>query len=138
MGYLGQEESCGACGRTYKKALMKYTSWFHIYYIPLIPYKKTYFNMCPICGAGYDVDKNTAKSLIQAGGVGHPGFEVFAKHILANKQKGLFKADTSYELWVKDLATGEEICIEQNIEKERVNEVKRVRGLKKVPIIDIK
>ena len=45
MGYLGEEETCGTCGRTYKKALMKYTKWFHIYYIPLIPYKTTFSRM---------------------------------------------------------------------------------------------
>ena len=69
--------------------------------------------------------------------VSNQAFEVYAKHILAKKPKGAFAVDNSYELWVKDLVTGEDICIAVDITKDMVKNVKKNRGLKKLEIRDI-
>ena len=135
-GYFGPKQECQNCHRTYKKAFVKYSSWFHIDYIPLFPTKTIYFKACPICGAGYELRKQDAKTEMQ--NPGEPqNFEPYAKHILANKPKGILKQDNSYEFWLKDTITGEEICIGSEISKEDIKNLKKERGFKKVPIQNV-
>ena len=45
--------------------------------------------------------------------------------------------DTSYEFWVKDMVTNEEICIATNLDKDTVKRMKKERGLKNFKIINI-
>ena len=134
LGYFGPNQECTNCHRTYKRAIVRYSSWFHFDYIPIFPTKTQFVKMCPICGAGFELRKADAKQEMQAGNDGFPGFEPHAKHIMANKPKGLLATDNSYELWLKDLSNGEEICIGSEITKEDIKILKRERGYKKVPI----
>ena len=135
LGYFGTALECDHCHRTYKKAFVKFSSWFHIDYIPLVPTKTIYFKACPICGAGYEVKKKDAKTEMQTSGIDNSQvLTPHAKHILANKPKGLLKADKSFELWIKDEVSGEDILVASEIEKEEIKNIKRERGWKKVPI----
>ena len=135
MGYYGPKELCIGCGRTYKTAIVKYTSWFHIDYLPIIPTKKKFFKMCPVCGAATELQKDNAKQLIsKADNEGFAGFEALARHIMADKPKGILATDNSYQIWVKDLSTGEEICVQSNATKEDIKQFKLERGYKKLPI----
>ncbi len=45
--------------------------------------------------------------------------------------------DASYEFWVKDLSTGEEILVASEITKDMVKRMKKSRGYKKFSIIDV-
>lgn len=134
MGYFGPKQECDQCHRAYTRAIVKYSTWFHFDYIPIIPTKTQYVKMCPICGAGFELLKADAKQEMQAGNNGFPGFEPHAKHIMANKPKGLLATDNSYELWLKDLSTGEDIIIASEITKEDIKNLKKERGYKKVPM----
>lgn len=135
VGFYGPKMECPKCHRTYKYSYVKFSSWFHIYYLPLVPTKTVYFKSCPICGAGYELKKKEAVLEIKAGSDGEfQGLEPHAKHVLANKPKGIMKADNSYELWVKDLATGEDILVASEITKGELKNFKKERGYKKVPI----
>ena len=135
MGYFGPKQECQNCHRTYQKAIVKFSSWFHIDYIPLIPTKTQYFKSCPICGAGFELRKQDAKAEMQTPGDGTvQTLEPHAKHILANKPKGLLASDNSYELWMKDVNSGEDICIASEISKEDIKRFKKERGWKKVPM----
>ena len=135
LGFFGPKQECTNCHRTYKKSYLKYTSWFHIDFIPLVPTKTRYFKACPICGAGFEMKKKDAKMEMQAPGDGTvQTLEPHAKHILANKPKGLMKTDNSYELWLKDGETGEDICIASEITKEDLKNFKKERAYKKVPM----
>ena len=37
---------------------MRLTSWFTLFFIPLIPLKSEYFISCPICEYGFKIDKH--------------------------------------------------------------------------------
>ena len=138
VGYFGPVQECENCHRAYKKAFVKFSSWFHIDYIPLIPTKTVYFKACPVCGRGFELRKKDAKMEMQNGG--NDGTQVLtphAKHILANKPKGLLATDSSFELWLKDEASGEDILIASEITKEDIKNFKKERGWKKVPMENI-
>ena len=135
VGYFGEKKECPNCHRTYKNSYVKFSSWFHIYFIPLVPTKTVYFKSCPICGVGYELKKKEAVQEIKAGGDAEfQGFEPHAKHILANKPKGILKTDNSYELWLKDLASGEDILVASEINKDDLKRFKKERGYKKIPV----
>lgn len=135
MGYYGQREECPACHRVYKKGYVRYTSWAHLEYIPLFPVKKRYFKMCPACGRGMELKSKEAKAEMQNDDGTRQEFEAYAKHILAKKPSGIMSVDNSYEFWVKDLVSGQEILLESDITKDMVKRIKKNMGFKKVPII---
>lgn len=139
MGYFGPRQECENCHKTYKKSFVRFRSWAHIDYIPLFPTKTVYYKACPICGQGFEVHKKDAKVEMQnPGDAGAQELEPYAKHILANKPKGILKTDSSYEFWIRDKMTGEEICIDREITKDDVKNIKKARGYKKVPVEEVK
>lgn len=136
-GYFGEREECACCHKTYKKSYVKFTTWFHIDEIPLFPVKSTYYKMCPICGDSIEMKGKYAKAeMVVTGEPETQQLETYAKHILANKPKGIMSVDNSYEFWVKDLSTGEEICVATGLTKDVVKRMKKERGLKNFKIID--
>lgn len=137
-GYYGNREECTVCHKIYQKAYVKNTVWAHLNYIPLFPVKKYYFKMCPICGRGVELKSRVAKEEIASdNNTSSQNLKVYAKHIIANKPKGFLEVDTSYQVWVKDLSTGEDICIVTDLSKDVVKDIKKERGLKKIDIIDV-
>lgn len=135
VGFYGPAQECTNCHKTYKKSYVRFNQWFHIDYIPLVPTKTIYFKSCPICGNGFELRKQDAKAEMQAGSDGTTQIlEPHAKHILANKPKGILKADNSYELWLKDQVSGEDILIASEITKEDLKKFKKERGYKKIPV----
>ncbi len=137
LGYYGEKQQCPNCQRVYSKSLVAYKKWAHLEYIPIFPVKTTYYHMCPICSQGYEVDKATAKNMLAGQPVTDQNITMFAKHFRARKPKGLLTADTSYELWVKDLMTNEEICIAANISKDHIKQEEKTRGFGKVAIYEL-
>lgn len=136
-GYFGEKEECQNCHKTYKKRYVKNTTWAHLDYIPLFPVKKTYSVMCPICGEGIELKSKEAKEdMRNPDNTDNPEIELFAKHILEKKPKGIMATDYSYELWARDVATGEEFCIATDITKDVIKNVKKTRAYKKIAIID--
>lgn len=137
MGYFGEKVRCESCQNEYPNAYVKFSTWVHLCYIPLFPVKKIYYKMCPICSSGVELKSKTAKAEMKSLPKADLQLEIYAKHILANKPKKIFATDTSYELWVKDLATGEDICVSTGITKEHIKRAKKARGLKKLEIKQI-
>ena len=45
--------------------------------------------------------------------------------------------DTSYEFWVKDVTTGEDICVATGLSKDVVKNMKKERGLKNFNFFDV-
>lgn len=137
-GFYGQREECPNCHRIYKKAYVKNSVWGHLDYIPLIPIKKYYFKMCPICGMGTELKSKQAKMEMQTTyDMTNPNLQIYAIHILAQKPKGIMATDNSYQVWVRDLTTNENICIASNTTKDMVKQIKKERGLKNLPITDM-
>ena len=138
QGFFGQREECPNCNRIYKKAYVKNTVWAHLDYIPIFPVKKTYFKMCPICGVGMELKSKQAKLEMQnTYDMADPNLQVYAVHILAQKPQGIMATDNSYQVWVRDLNTNENVCIASNTTKDMVKQIKKERGLKNLPITDM-
>ena len=136
-GYFGDEVECPHCHKNYKKSYVKYSTWAHLCYIPLFPIKIKYASMCPICGWGEELKRKEAKAEMLNSKDEEQRLDTYAKHILAKKPKGIMSVDTSYELYVKDLNKNEAICVVSGITKDTVKEMKKDRGLNKIPIINI-
>ena len=137
MGYYGESAQCGSCGKAYPDSFVKVSRWFHIFFIPLFPVKKTYFKMCPVCSSGVELKSKEAKAEMKSLKKVDLQIEIYAKHVKANKPKKLFATDTSYELWAKDLATGEDFCVSTGITKDQIKKTKKARGLKKLEIKEV-
>lgn len=51
---------CNHCSNVREWQYKKATTWFTLFFIPVIPYKTVYFKQCPICQTAYEVDKYEA------------------------------------------------------------------------------
>jgi len=51
------EQLCGRCRNQVARPITKVTSWFSLFFIPLIPYKSRYMLICPICSDDREVDR---------------------------------------------------------------------------------
>lgn len=135
-GYYGAKEECPNCNRIYAKGYVRVMVWAHLEYIPLFPIKINYFKQCPICGKGKSLKLSQAKSEMENSARTDQNFEVYAKHFQTDQKKGLFSSDSNYEVWVKDLVSGEDTCVLANVCKATVKEQKKNRGLKKLEITE--
>lgn len=52
------EKDCGYCNTTSMWKLTKNTTWFTLYFIPMIPYRVTYCVECPRCGSYIEISKD--------------------------------------------------------------------------------
>ena len=136
-GYFGNKETCQHCQKSYIPSYIKVSTWAHFDYIPIFPIKTRYYKMCPICGHNNELTRKEAKPLMINPDNGTQNLKTYAKHVLHNKPEKKLQTDTSYELWVKDLTTGEDICISTGLTKSDIKTSKRNRGLKKIEIIDV-
>lgn len=137
-GYFGEPQECEVCHQVYQKSYVRVRRWAHLDYVPLFPTKTLYFRMCPICARGQELSKKDGKAEIKAlNAVSNQKFEYYAKHILAEKKKGFLATDDSYEFWVKDVNSGAEFCIAKKITKDKVKAMKKGRGIKNLPVLDV-
>lgn len=56
---------CERCHNTNPFQILKVTSWFTLFFIPIIPYRTEYFIMCPICSYGYGIPKQQALDIVR-------------------------------------------------------------------------
>jgi len=129
MGYFGNPEQCSNCGRTYKKAVVKDTRWGHLDYIPLLPMGTKYILGCPICGDDEPIDKKTATTYMNDPNPSCPQeLKPYIKYDKAAKYR---------EFDIKDVLSGEEICVASDITKSQAKDIAKIRGFKKVETINI-
>ena len=57
VGVVGKVR-CSNCSNVREWDYKKVTTWFTLFFIPIIPYKVIYVKECPICNAAFIVDKN--------------------------------------------------------------------------------
>lgn len=48
---------CGRCGNNVQREIIKVTTWFTLFFIPIIPYRTEYYLMCPICKGAREISK---------------------------------------------------------------------------------
>lgn len=139
LGYFGTPTTCPSCGNRYSMSYVRIRKWAHVDYIPLFPVKSVYFKMCPICTAGVEMKGKDAKAEMKTlERNSAQRLEYYGKHILKDKPKGIFKTDFSYEMWVRDCATGETVCIGNRLDYDKLKKMKKTRGIKKLPIEKVK
>ena len=59
---------CNKCSNETSWLLQKLTTWFTLFFIPVIPYKRDYLLVCPVCRCCLELDKeefDELKSIIQ-------------------------------------------------------------------------
>ena len=61
------ESLCGRCNNRTARKIMKLTTWFTLFFIPIIPYRRQYLLVCPICGQAQQLTKAEFESLAGEG-----------------------------------------------------------------------
>ena len=64
MGVMS-ESLCGRCNNRTARKIMKLTTWFTFFFIPIIPYRRQYLLVCPICGLAQQLTKAEFNSLVE-------------------------------------------------------------------------
>lgn len=57
--------TCHRCNNHVQRAMVKVTTWFTIFFIPIIPYRKQYLMVCPICNDVIESSKEEFESMIE-------------------------------------------------------------------------
>lgn len=63
-----EEMECDHCHNVSRFKLVRLTSWFTLFFIPLIPLKSEYFISCSICEYGYKIDKHEKERIMMERG----------------------------------------------------------------------
>ena len=79
---------CPHCDNERYWQLYSKTTWFTLFFIPVIPYSFKYFLLCPICEHGLDLDKRTFDDLKMKKGIYNEYLEAF-------KQKRMYFVNKS-------------------------------------------
>ena len=58
---LGRELLCPRCNNVSRWPVVQYTTWFSLFFVPVIPFRNQYFEMCPICKAGKKLTRQQAE-----------------------------------------------------------------------------
>lgn len=56
---------CSRCNNDSNWRLQRTTSWFTLFFIPVIPYRREYYVYCPICHWTTEVPKEEAKRIME-------------------------------------------------------------------------
>ena len=62
------ESNCGYCNNNVRWKLVKITTWFTLFFIPIIPYHKEYLVVCPVCRNGKSLKKDEFMDLANGQG----------------------------------------------------------------------
>lgn len=84
--------SCGRCHNYVHRRMVKVTTWFTLFFLPLIPYKREYLLVCPICNSVAFLTKEEfdgATDGVSYGGQSYPG-----EHQAAQTDKYAGKTET--------------------------------------------
>lgn len=63
------EQYCGHCHNQSPRRLAKATTWFTLFFIPVIPYRTRYMLLCPICGNAQELPKEEFEEIIRSLGI---------------------------------------------------------------------
>ncbi len=58
---------CSRCQRPCAHAVVRVQRWFTLFFVPIFPFKTTYFTACAMCGSAIKVDRAKAEQLAAAG-----------------------------------------------------------------------
>lgn len=64
------EQYCNRCHNQSPRNLTKATSWFTLFFIPVIPYRTRYMLICPICGNVQELSQEEFEEISGSLGIG--------------------------------------------------------------------
>jgi hypothetical protein len=56
---------CGQCGSPAAQVIVRRSTWFSLFFIPVIPLGSKYSSTCTLCGAATKLDKEQALHLVE-------------------------------------------------------------------------
>ena len=59
---------CNRCNNDSNWRLQRTTSWFTLFFIPVIPYRRVYYVYCPVCHWTTEIPKEEAKRIMAQNG----------------------------------------------------------------------
>ena len=59
---------CGHCGSPAAQVVARRSTWFSLFFIPVIPLGSKYFSTCTLCGVATALDKEQALHLVTLAG----------------------------------------------------------------------
>ena len=65
IGHYKEELICKHCNNQSRWVLIKITSWFTLFFIPIIPYSIKKILICPICEHGIEVNGRNKEEIMQ-------------------------------------------------------------------------
>jgi hypothetical protein len=57
---------CGQCGTPAAQVIVRMSTWFSLFFIPVIPLGSKYFSTCTLCGKSMKLDKEQALHMVAA------------------------------------------------------------------------
>jgi hypothetical protein len=58
---------CGQCGRPAAQVIVRVSTWFSLFFVPVIPLGSKYVSTCTLCGSSIKLDKAQALQMVAAG-----------------------------------------------------------------------
>ncbi|MBE6011290.1 zinc-ribbon domain-containing protein [Anaeropeptidivorans aminofermentans] len=83
---------CQNCHNNVEMGIVRVTSWFTLFFIPIIPYKKEYLVVCPICKGGTRISKSEFDAILQGNGL--EGINMHQPEYTATHDKYAGKTET--------------------------------------------
>ena len=59
---------CGQCGSPAAQVVARRSTWFSLFFIPVVPLGNKYFTTCTLCGVATKLDKEQALHLVALSG----------------------------------------------------------------------
>ena len=57
---------CARCNNQVKQVLLRDSTYFRLFFIPIFPYRTEYFSTCPVCGNSYQLSKKAFDETLAA------------------------------------------------------------------------
>ncbi len=57
---------CGQCGTPAAQVVTRLSTWFSLFFIPVIPLGNKYVSTCTLCGKSVKIDKDQAMQMVAA------------------------------------------------------------------------
>lgn len=77
-------QKCNNCNNNINSELLKVTTWFTLFFIPIIPYRKEYLIVCPICKDALKISKVDFEQIIGGNSSNLQGGSIIGKAISPN------------------------------------------------------
>lgn len=100
---------CQRCHNNVEMGVVRVTLWFTLFFIPIIPYKKEYLVICPVCKDGTRISKSEFDAILKSNSL--EGIHINQQEHASEHDKYAGKTETQIA-YLKQM---------EEIERERAN-----------------